>query len=72
MDRYYGFNSNVGCGKRKKQDQDELIPSIIEPVKDPDFSGEGSSKERQKNRARLIQKIYPVEFPGGNPIQQGE
>ena len=47
-------------GKRKKQDQDGLIPSILEPVEDPDFSGGGSSKEFRKNWARLIQKIYEV------------
>ena len=30
MVRYYGFYSNVARGKRKKNDQDELIPSILE------------------------------------------
>ena len=49
MVRYYGHYSNVSRGKRKKQDQDGLIPSILEP--------NGSSKEYRKNWARLIQKI---------------
>ena len=40
-------------GKRKKQDQDSLIPSILEP--------EGSSEEFRKSWARLIQKIYEVD-----------
>ena len=40
-------------GKRKKNDQDELIPSILEL--------EGSSKEYKRNWARLIQKIYEVD-----------
>jgi len=31
MVRYYGLYSNVGRGKRKKNEQDELIPSILEP-----------------------------------------
>ena len=31
MVRYYGYYSNVSRGKRKKSDQDELIPSILEP-----------------------------------------
>ena len=31
MVRYVGFYSNVARGKRKKNDQDELIPSILEP-----------------------------------------
>jgi len=53
MVRYYGFYSNVSRGKRKKQDQDGLIPSILEP--------DGSSKEYRKNWARLIQKIYEVD-----------
>ena len=34
---YYGYYSNVSRGKRKKEDNDELIPSILEP--------DGSSKE---------------------------
>jgi hypothetical protein len=61
MVRYYGHYSNVSRGKRKRQDQDGLIPSILEPVEDPDFSGDGSSKEHRKNWARLIQKIYQVD-----------
>ena len=48
MVRYYGFYSNVSRGKRKKQDQDEWIPSILEP--------DEPSKESRKNWARLIQK----------------
>jgi len=50
MVRYYGFYSNVSRGKRKTQDQNGMIPSILEP--------DGSSKEYRKNWARLIQKIY--------------
>ena len=45
--------SLVMQGKRKKKDQDEWIPCILEP--------EGSSKEYRKNWARLIQKIYEVD-----------
>jgi len=41
MVKYYGHYSNVSRGKRKKQNQDELIPSILEPVEDPDFCGDG-------------------------------
>ena len=53
MVRYYGHYSNVSRGKRKKQDQDGLIPSILEP--------DGSSREHRRNWARLIQKIYEVD-----------
>jgi hypothetical protein len=53
MVRYYGYYSNVSRGKRQKEDQDGLIPYILEPG--------GSSKEYRKNWARLIQKIYEVE-----------
>jgi hypothetical protein len=53
MVRYYGYYSNVTRGKRKICDQDELIPSILEP--------DESSKERRKNWARLIQKIYEID-----------
>jgi hypothetical protein len=57
MVRYYGYYSNVSRGKRKKQDQHEWIPCILEP--------EGSSKEYRKNWARLIQKIGAC--PGPDP-----
>jgi hypothetical protein len=53
MVRYYGYYSNVSRGKRKKQDLDDIIPSILEP--------EGSSKTFRKNWARLIQKIYETD-----------
>ena len=53
MVRYYGYYSNVSRGKRKKQDQDGLIPSILE--------ADGSSKAYQKSWARLIQQIYEVD-----------
>ncbi len=52
MVRYYGYYSNVSRGKRQKENQDSLIPYILEPG--------GSSKEYRKNWARLIQKIYEV------------
>jgi len=55
--RYYGHYSNVSRGKRKKEDRDELIPSILEP--------DGSSKEFRRNWARLIQKIGAC--PGLDP-----
>ena len=36
------------------------------------FYGNGMFREEyRKNWARLIQKIHSVEFPEGNPIQQG-
>jgi hypothetical protein len=53
MVRYYGYYSNVSLGKRKMQDVDELIPSILEP--------DEPSKESRKNWARLIQKIYETD-----------
>jgi hypothetical protein len=53
MVRYYGYYSNVSRGKRKIQDKDDTIPSVLEP--------QGSSKEFRKNWARLIQKIYEVD-----------
>ena len=51
--RYFGFYSNVARGKRKKKDEDGLIPSILEP--------DGSTKEHKRNWARLIQKIYEID-----------
>jgi hypothetical protein len=49
MVRYYGHYSNVAHRKRKKQDQEDLIPHILEP--------DESSKEFRKSWARLIKKI---------------
>ena len=53
MVRYYGHYSNVARGKPKKQDQEDLIPHILEP--------DESSKEFRKSWVRLIQKIYEVD-----------
>jgi len=40
-------------GKLKKQDQDDLIPSILEP--------DVTTKEHRENWVKLIQKIYEVD-----------
>jgi len=53
MVRYYGYYSNVSRGNRKKQNQDEWISCILE--------SDELSRERRKNWARLIQKIYEVD-----------
>jgi hypothetical protein len=53
MVRYYGYYSNISRGKRKRQNQDDWIPCILEPDK--------NSKEYRRNWARLIQKIYEVD-----------
>ncbi len=52
MVRYYGYCSDVCRGRRQKENQDGVIPCIIE-------LGE-TSKEYHKNWARLIHKIYEV------------
>jgi len=51
--RYYGHYSNVSRGKRKKNDQDGLIPAIL--------GSDESSSEYRRNWARLIQKIYETD-----------
>ena len=62
---YYGYYSptarGMARGKRKKNDQDELIRSIMEPVEDPVFSGDayigdhrgrgGRQKDTQTSRS---------------------
>ena len=57
MVRYYGYYSPACRGiireKRKKRNQDELIPCILE--------SDESSKEHRKNWGRLIQKIHEVD-----------
>jgi hypothetical protein len=63
MVRYYGHYSNVSRGRRKKQNQDALIPCILEPDED--------SKAYRKNWARLIAKIYEVD-PLTCPKCQGQ
>jgi hypothetical protein len=50
--RYYGCYSNVSGGKRDKQNQDGLIPCILD--------ADVSKKRCQKNWARLIRKMYEV------------
>ena len=49
----YGHDSNVSRGKRKKSDQNGLIPSILE--------SDESCREYRRNWARLIQKIYETD-----------
>ncbi len=56
MVRYYGHYSNVKRGKRKKEEQDDVIPNIIEES--------NISPAQRKAWARLIQKIYEV-----NPLE---
>ncbi len=63
MVRYYGYYSNVSCGRRKRENQDALIPSILEPDED--------SRVYRKNWARLIRKIYEVD-PLTCPQCQGQ
>jgi hypothetical protein len=53
MVRYYGYYNIVSRGNRKKQNEIERIPSVLE--------SDESSKEHRKNWARLIQKIYEVD-----------
>lgn len=61
MVRYYGYCSNVSWGRRKKQTENTLIPSILKP------------EDLKPNRtwARLIQKIYEVD-PLTCPKCQGQ
>ncbi len=54
MIRYYGYYSNVARGKPKISDQDGLIPSILEPVEDADFSGNESSNEKNRDVHEII------------------
>ncbi len=63
MVRYYGYYSNVCRGRRKKLNQDALIPDILERDED--------SKAYRKNWAKLIQKIYEVD-PLTCPKCQGQ
>jgi hypothetical protein len=52
MVRYYGFYSNVSRGIRQKENQDALIPCVLEP---------DDKAKPNRNWARLIQKIYEVD-----------
>jgi hypothetical protein len=50
---YYGYYSDVFRGKRNRENQDGLIPCILE--------ADVSKGRCQKNWARLIRKIYEVD-----------
>ncbi|MCX5855497.1 MAG: hypothetical protein NTZ24_13170 [Deltaproteobacteria bacterium] len=39
MVRYYGYYSNVSCGKRQKEGHDDAIPCIFEPQGDEPYCG---------------------------------
>jgi hypothetical protein len=52
MVRYYGFYSNVSRGLRQKENQDDLIPCVLEP---------DEKDKPNRNWARMIQKIYEVD-----------
>jgi hypothetical protein len=62
MVRYYGYYSNVSRGNRHKENQDGLIPCILEP--------EENSKKYRNNWARLIQKIYEVIFLSAQNVRR--
>lgn len=64
MVRYYGFYSNKSRGLRKKGGTDDHLPALIH--------SDISPKAFRENWARLIQKIYPIKFPKGNPIEGGK
>jgi hypothetical protein len=49
--KYYGFCSDVNRGKRKKQDQDGMILSILEP--------DGSSKAPTSDGCLYVNADYP-------------
>jgi hypothetical protein len=61
MVRYYGFYSNVSRGLRQKENQDNLIPCVLEP---------DENAKPNRNWARMIQKIYEVD-PLSCPQCQG-
>jgi hypothetical protein len=46
------FYSNVSRGLRQKENEDDLIPCVLEP---------DENKKPNRNWARLIQKIYEVD-----------
>ena len=51
--RYYGYLSNSARGRRRKKDEHDPIPTVLEP--------EISSQQFRKNWARLIQKVFEVD-----------
>ena len=74
MVRYYGWYSNKSRGIRNKQGAER---SSHEPVADKDIeiidvSDYQPPRIPSKSWRECMKKVYPVEFPRGNPIQQGE
>lgn len=56
MVRYYGFYSNVSRGHRQRENEDGLIPCVLDP---------DENKKPNRNWANLIQKIGAC--PGRDP-----
>ena len=52
--RYYGFLSNSARGRRRKDEKEDPLPTVLEP----EISSEGFGKN--STWARLIQKVYEV------------
>jgi len=54
---YYGFYSNVCRGRRKKDDQDYLIPCVLEP---DDSWAQAIIKEHEENECENLEFIASV------------
>jgi hypothetical protein len=54
MVRYYGEFSNCIRGRRRKAQQPEAIPTVLEP--------EISTAQARKHWARLLQKVYEADL----------
>ena len=60
MVRYYGYYSNVARGKRKKADDDDKIPCILQP-KLTDGAFRKNWAPFISASGGLIQKIYKID-----------
>ena len=75
---YYGNGSFKACPTPHPKDLEDLFRfEVLKMLKSEGkindlIDSDLSPQAFRKNWARLIQKIYPVKFPKGNPIEQGK
>ena len=61
MIRYYGRYSNVYRGKRGQSDLAISVPSPVDDSPETDSPTERFARQRRRNWARLLKKIYEVD-----------
>lgn len=61
MVRYYGWYSNASRGRRSKPELTVSVPGQVDTSSQPDSPAECFARQRRRNWARLLKKIYEVD-----------